>query len=207
MLVILWPRHLSDIVPWIFLTSAIFGPTAAYSGMGNQSEFSHPRGPKGHLSPALPTQVFSGATSSTTFTTFITMFSSYLRASLVALVASAVAVSAAPGLIVKKSSPEIEVDGSLDKRALGSIVKKSSPEVEVDGSLDKRAAFPAAPGLIAKRSSPEVEVDGNLDKRATYDYTKSDYFTAIGLYISQLQGYHPVTNRSLDQIPTYPERP
>jgi hypothetical protein len=55
------------------------------------------------------------------------MFSSYLRASLVALVASAIAVSAAPGLIVKMSSPEVEVDGNLDKRALGSIVKKSSP--------------------------------------------------------------------------------
>jgi hypothetical protein len=162
------------------LTSAIFGPPAVYSGMGNRSGLSHPRGLKGHLSPALPTQVFSGATSSTTFTIFITMFSSYLRASLVAIVASAVAVSAAPGSIVKKLSPEVEVDGNLDKRALGSIVKKSSPEVEVDGSLDKRA---------------------------TYDHTKSDYFTAIGPYISQSQGYHLVADRSLDQIPTYPERP
>lgn len=71
----------------------------------------HPRGPKGYLNLARSAQRFIRLGSSTTFTTFIAMFSSTLRPSLVALVASAVAVYGAPGLSVKASVPNAQVQG------------------------------------------------------------------------------------------------
>ena len=62
-----------------------------------------------------------GVILSTAFITVITMFSPSLRTCLVALVACAVAVSAAPGLTVKTSGPNILVDGLENLRVTTTI--------------------------------------------------------------------------------------
>jgi peptidyl-Lys metalloendopeptidase len=62
---------------------------------------------------------------STAFTTLTTIFSSHLRASLVALVASVIAVSAAPGLTVKTSAPNVEVDRLVNLKVTATITNTS----------------------------------------------------------------------------------
>ena len=80
-----------------------------------------------HKPSSFNPQGLIGVASSTAFTTFITMFSSSLRASLVALVASAIVVSAAPGLTVKTSTPNLKVDG-LENLKVTTTVTNSGDE-------------------------------------------------------------------------------
>ena len=82
------------------------------------------------------------------------MFSSYLRASLVALVASAITVSAAPGLTVKKSSLEVGVEGGVNKRTTF-----SSCSLDQQDQLNAAAASAASLAYNAYIQATDVSSD------------------------------------------------
>jgi len=87
--------------------------------------------------PGLVCLILIGVASSARFVAFIAMFSSFLRASLAALVASAVAVSAAPAIIidvdltVMLSLPDSKGDGSENVKVVTTVANTGNKPVQL----------------------------------------------------------------------------